>query len=265
MAARIPERERLWREQVRRLEFDGALPLLDIHRGTRVLDLGAGDGLMAALMAEHGAAVTAVDPRPREPSHYKVQPAPAGPLPFPDGSFDRVFSSNVLEHVADLPGCLVQCRRVLASGGFMLHTMPTTVWRLLTILTRLPDFLRRCLCAWRRRGGRDVGDGEGHRPVERGEPCGKLRLLGRALWPAAHGTFPSAWHELTAFSDTAWRERFRSAGLSVRCTVDLAPLNSGHAILPDRLLPARTWLAGRGLAACRAYLVESPMHQGANP
>jgi SAM-dependent methyltransferase len=46
-------------------------------------------------------------------------------LPFRDGSFDLVLSHAVIEHVADAPRYLGECRRVLAPGGrFYLSTAP---------------------------------------------------------------------------------------------------------------------------------------------
>jgi SAM-dependent methyltransferase len=46
-------------------------------------------------------------------------------LPFADGSFDLVLSHAVIEHVADAPLYLRECRRVIAPGGRMyLSTAP---------------------------------------------------------------------------------------------------------------------------------------------
>jgi SAM-dependent methyltransferase len=48
-----------------------------------------------------------------------------GPLPFPDGAFDLVWSSEVIEHVADTARWLSEVRRVLAGGGRVLLTTPS--------------------------------------------------------------------------------------------------------------------------------------------
>jgi len=48
-------------------------------------------------------------------------------LPFPDASFDSIFSSEVFEHIFNLPEILDELYRVLKPGGYMLITVPF-VW-----------------------------------------------------------------------------------------------------------------------------------------
>jgi SAM-dependent methyltransferase len=48
-----------------------------------------------------------------------------GPLPFEDGWFDLVWSSEVIEHVADTARWLSEVRRVLAPGGRLALTTPS--------------------------------------------------------------------------------------------------------------------------------------------
>lgn len=98
--------------------------------GTRVLEIGCGDGYGADLLASEDPSrqVTAVDlfeanvraasaryPRPN--LRFSVQEATA--LNLPDGSFDLVVSFQVIEHVpeARLPDYVRQVRRVLAAHG----------------------------------------------------------------------------------------------------------------------------------------------------
>jgi ubiquinone/menaquinone biosynthesis C-methylase UbiE len=50
-------------------------------------------------------------------------------LPFGDGTFDLVWSRDMLVHIADLRGALAECRRVLRPGGAMVvFQMFATPW-----------------------------------------------------------------------------------------------------------------------------------------
>lgn len=49
---------------------------------------------------------------------------PANSLCFNDSSFDTVFSTQVMEHVADYPGMLAESFRVLKKGGYGIFTIP---------------------------------------------------------------------------------------------------------------------------------------------
>jgi SAM-dependent methyltransferase len=48
-------------------------------------------------------------------------------LPFDDGSFDVVFSTEVFEHVFNLQEMLAELHRVLKPGGLMLFTCPFAI------------------------------------------------------------------------------------------------------------------------------------------
>jgi SAM-dependent methyltransferase len=49
-------------------------------------------------------------------------------IPFPDNSFDSIFSSEVFEHIFNLPEILLELNRVLKPGGKILITCPF-VWK----------------------------------------------------------------------------------------------------------------------------------------
>ncbi len=101
--------------------------------GERVLDLGSGAGRFTAELAAAGA-----EPVGAEVAEAAVSRAQAahpeldfrlvpidGPLPFEDNSFDVVWSSEVIEHVADTARWLSKVRRVLAVRGRLLLTTPS--------------------------------------------------------------------------------------------------------------------------------------------
>lgn len=91
----------------------------------RVLELGSWRGRVASMLTANGLGADllvtldpvadALDAGPG----VKVQAEPEL-LPFADESFDLVVSALALHHVDDLPGVLVQIRRILAPDGLML-------------------------------------------------------------------------------------------------------------------------------------------------
>jgi ubiquinone/menaquinone biosynthesis C-methylase UbiE len=107
--------------------------LAHIAPGDRVLDLGCGIGDLAADLARAGAHVTAADVAQaaldraarRHPELHLRLIAIDEPLPFDDGSFDAVWSSEVIEHVADTARWLSEVRRVLVPRGRVLLTTPS--------------------------------------------------------------------------------------------------------------------------------------------
>jgi ubiquinone/menaquinone biosynthesis C-methylase UbiE len=98
----------------------------------RVLDVGSGDGRLAAALANAGARVTGADPsavaleraRREHPDLDFIQIEPGGRLPFDDGSFDAAVCIHVLEHVQDTQTLLSEIRRVLAPRGLLALAVP---------------------------------------------------------------------------------------------------------------------------------------------
>ena len=53
--------------------------------------------------------------------YFPVQIYDGSTIPYPDSTFDFVFSCNVLEHVAQRDKLLAEIRRVLKPGGLFVH------------------------------------------------------------------------------------------------------------------------------------------------
>ncbi len=104
-------------------------------RGKAVLDIGCGaGGIDVALVQTHGAGyVTGIDVEDSVITHARalvaakglsdriglVKVAP-GPLPFPPGTFDVVFSKDSIIHIPDKHALMAEVSRVLRPGGWFL-------------------------------------------------------------------------------------------------------------------------------------------------
>jgi ubiquinone/menaquinone biosynthesis C-methylase UbiE len=97
-------------------------------RGLRVLEIGVGMGADYEQWLKAGALATGVDlsaaslNRARQRCekaglHPDLRVADAENLPFPNDSFDVVYSYGVMHHSTDTAACLREARRVLRPGG----------------------------------------------------------------------------------------------------------------------------------------------------
>jgi ubiquinone/menaquinone biosynthesis C-methylase UbiE len=103
---------------------------LGVGPGMRVLDVGCGPGTFAALAADAGAEVVAVDVSAGVIETAKAQAARLGlaerisfetasllDLPFEAAQFDLVWASMVIHHIEDPVAAMTELGRVLKPGG----------------------------------------------------------------------------------------------------------------------------------------------------
>src|SRR5579863_893916 len=100
------------------------------HRGERVLEIGCGTGCDLLQFAKHGALATGVDITPahlelarrRVGDLAEIMEADARRLPFPDASFDYVYSHGVIMCSDEPRRIAEEIFRVLRPGGrFNVH------------------------------------------------------------------------------------------------------------------------------------------------
>jgi SAM-dependent methyltransferase len=100
----------------------GVVEWLAPQPGERILDLGCGDGQLSARLAATGAIVTGVDASAEMVAAARARgidaiEASAERLPFPDTSFDAIFSNAALHWVRNQDAMLSETHRVLRPGG----------------------------------------------------------------------------------------------------------------------------------------------------
>ena len=102
---------------------------------SRILEVGCGGGALLSFLEARGHNAVGVDIL-EEAVRLAAQAAPssrvirsdAGELPFDAGSFDRLLSHHLVEHLDDLPGALQEWRRVLVPGAVVAICTPNRLY-----------------------------------------------------------------------------------------------------------------------------------------
>lgn len=98
--------------------------------GGRALDLGAGFGLLSKRLKDAGFAVTACELDPERISNVRKLGIECdsvdldGKLPYKNGKFDIVVSSDVIEHLKSPYNFVQEAGRVTKTGGIFIVSMP---------------------------------------------------------------------------------------------------------------------------------------------
>lgn len=99
--------------------------------GRRVLEVGCGRGSLSCYFSASGHDCTLLDLSPKaiqiakqifgqNKLHARFDVGDAGQMPYPDCSFDLVFSIGLLEHFKEIEPPLIEQVRVLAPGGLFI-------------------------------------------------------------------------------------------------------------------------------------------------
>lgn len=206
-------------QAIREHEIEVVLGILPLEG--KLLEIGSGTGWQAQMLSSRGFEVSAIDlPSSNyyENRIYPVKDYDGRTLPFEDGAFDIVYSSNLLEHIPHVHDFQREIHRVLKPEGCVIHVLPSSSWRFWTNITHALKYL---------------------------------------TLPGAHGEqAANAIVEIYQFSRRTWRSLFRETGwiVSSQCTNGL--FYTGCSILDSRLSIKKrrylSWLLG---SSCNIFVL----------
>ena len=205
--------------------------------GARILEIGAGTGKQALELQRRGFEVTAVEIADSNYAAHRVFPIKdydGRTIPVADASVDVVFSSNVLEHVADLSRMHAEIRRVLAPGGACIHVLPTHTWRFWTTLTSYLEAISFFVSSVRQLVPRSVPRATEMRRLGAAWYRTSRHTVGLCL-PRRHGARGNVISELWLFHPRWWRRNFKDNGFAVVADGPVGMFYTGEVLLGLRL------------------------------
>ncbi len=156
--------------------------LSHLHAGADVLEVGAGAGIVPHMnfrgMARRVCGID-VDPRVREnPMLDEGRVSDAGRVPYPDCSFDLVFTDNVAEHLSDPLAVFGEVHRVLRPGGVFLIKTPNKTHYMPLIARLTPHRFHQFINKLRGRAEQDTFP-----TLYRANTASDIRKLAVGYWP----------------------------------------------------------------------------------
>ncbi|MCU1485133.1 MAG: SAM-dependent methyltransferase [Actinomycetia bacterium] len=245
-----------WRHhyRLRASELDTVRDLLPPTGAGALLEVGCGNGLGSAYLADRSDLVVASDlpsvdheahaiglDRPVRlfravGLHAPVVGCTGERLPFADESFDTVLMVFSLEHIPDKDAALAEVRRVLRPGGRLVATVPAAAWSFVYPFGWYTEMARRVL--------RRVRPRRAASPAAGGAPSGEPELgsvvndwgsfrtaYPRFPLPNPHGAYTGFADEFRSQRPSSWVARGEAAGLRTRAVpLGVLPASLVHGV-----------------------------------
>jgi SAM-dependent methyltransferase len=244
-----------------------------VSAGARILEVGAGTGWQARELSARGYQVSAIDIPTSNHGKARIWPITdfdGRHIPFPDRSFDIVYSSNVLEHVEDVEALNEEIARLLKDDGTAIHYVPTTAGRAWSIVAFLPALLRDVYRRLRASAASPLGSAT---PTTADDPPiaprpattrdrALVAKVARRLTPHVHGSEGTWFGELWRFRKATWDRFFAHLGWMTVFHATNGLFLTGDMILGARLPVERRKRLSRALgSSANLYVLKRSRRQ----
>lgn len=225
----------------------------------KILEIGGGTGYQARKLTWLGFSVTSIDVASsvyREQQEFNVIEYDGQHIPFPDNTFDIVFSSNVLEHVLNLDMLHSESQRVLKPNGYCVHIMPSGCWRFWTNIAHYIEMLQKLflICLTFIHSFKSI-----YRPQIYNLVRNIVSTSKRYIIVPRHGETGNAFTEIFTFSQHSWTKHFQKNNMIINKVSPMGLFYTGHMVLSTHLpVKLRMWLAKILGSACIVYKVSFP-------
>jgi SAM-dependent methyltransferase len=241
-------------DAIRECELEVVLPYL--RSGARVLEFGAGNGSQAKQLEAMGFEVIAIDLPDSQYAKSRVFPVleyDGLDIPLPDSSVDIIFSSNVMEHVKELPKILSEFHRVLNKDGFCIHLMPSVQWRVWTFLTGIPTAFISAIRLLRHLALSPIYSLDNEAVFK------DLKIIVSCILPLGHGISLEGISEIWTFSIKYWLKQFERHGFEALTYCPCGLFYTGHMLfgfnfpLSFRRSVSKYLGSGSNVFLCRSF------------
>lgn len=234
--------------------------------GQHVLEVGGGNGFQSTILETLCSKTTSIDVNEHPKKVADVTIYDGKRIPLESGTVDRIFSSNVLEHITDLPLNLEEMKRVSTDDVIAVHIVPTPAWRVWTTLTHypaLPEIIWTNLRNLRNNNAKidqksttpEPGNAVGTSP--RKKTYFKLKWLFSILVSQRHGERGNRFTEGFYFTRKSWEKLFNVSGWEVVETRPLGVFYTGSNVLGKGLsIPTRRVLSKVFGSATRVFILK---------
>ena len=230
---------------------------------TRVLEIGGGTGTQAHIMSAWGCHVHSVDIQScaERGLYYPVMIYDGRNLPFKKAGFDLVFSSNVLDDVAqkDIGHLLDETHRVLNTReGLAIHVVPSVAWRFWTSLAHYPAWAvklsRFPIRSWKRSTPTVRPPAFAQHSSSRLQSW--VNLLSTVLVPPAQSICGNAFAELVYLRRAHWRRVFEARRFRVLEVFGNGFFYTGYGLRPKISFSTRRKLANVLGHSCSVFVMK---------